>query len=141
MHDHESRWIQRANSFKKAFAQLKSAVELKEQRELSDLESKGLIQGFEFTHELAWKTLKNFLESKGFINLYGSRDTTRAAFKEGIIVNGEVWMDMVEKRNLTSHTYDEETAIQVVSTICDTYFSEFELLLERLSKLKTEDLR
>lgn len=139
MHEHESRWIQRANSFKKAFAQLKSAVKLREQRELSDLESQGLIQGFEFTHELAWKTLKNFLESQGLMNLYGSRDTTRAAFKEGIIVNGEIWMDMVEKRNLTSHTYDEETAKQVVSTICQTYFNEFEMLLERLNQLKTDD--
>lgn len=139
MHEHESRWIQRANSFKKAFAQLKSAVKLREQRELSDLESQGLIQRFEFTHELAWKTLKNFLESQGLMNLYGSRDTTRAAFKEGIIVNGEIWMDMVEKRNLTPHTYDEETAKQVVSTICQTYFNEFEMLLERLNQLKTDD--
>lgn len=118
---------------------MKSAVKLREQRELSDLESQGLIRGFEFTHELAWKTLKNFLESKGLRNLYGSRDTTRSAFKEGIIVNGEIWMDMVEKRNLTSHTYDEETAKQVVSTICQTYFNEFEMLLERLDQLKTDD--
>lgn len=135
MQEHEIRWIQRANSFKRAFAQLKSAVKLREKRELSDLES----QGFEYTHELAWKTLKNFLESQGLMNLYGSRDTTRAAFKEGIIVNGEIWMDMVEKRILTSHTYDEETAKQVVSTICQTYFQEFEMLLERLDQLKTDD--
>ena len=130
------RWIQRANSFEKAFGRLKAAVELAEQRELSDLEAQGLIQGFEYTHELAWKTLKNFLEAQGIPNLYGSRDTTREAFRNELIENGEVWMDMVDKRNLTSHTYDEEIAAQVVRTICFTYFAEFERLLVRLQQLK-----
>ena len=77
MKSREIRWIQRANSFKKAFSRLESAVRLTEQRKLSDLEAQGLIQGFEYTHELAWKTLKDFLESQGIVNLYGSRDTTR----------------------------------------------------------------
>ena len=138
MKSQEIRWIQRANSFEKAFGRLKAAVELAEQRELSDLEAQGLIQGFEYTHELAWKTLKNFLETQGILNLYGSRDTTREAFRNGLVENGEVWMDMVEKRNLTSHTYDEETAAQVVSAICATYFTEFERLLDRLQGLKAE---
>ena len=70
------------------------------------------------------------------MNLYGSRDTTRAAFRNGLIENGEVWMDMVDKRNLTSHTYDEETAAQVVDAICTTYFAEFERLLARLQQLQ-----
>ena len=138
MKSQEVRWIQRSNSFEKAFSRLKAAVELAEQRELSDLESQGLIQGFEYTHELAWKTLKNFLEAQGMQNLYGSRDTTREAFRNGLVENGEVWMDMVEKRNLTSHTYDEETAAQVVTAICTTYFTEFERLLDRLQGLKAE---
>lgn len=138
MKSQEVRWIQRSNSFEKAFNRLKAAVELAEQRELSDLESQGLIQGFEYTHELAWKTLKNFLEAQGMQNLYGSRDTTREAFRNGLVENGEVWMDMVEKRNLTSHTYDEETAAQVVTAICTTYFTEFERLLDRLQGLKAE---
>ena len=138
MKSQEVRWIQRASSFKRAFTRLKAAVELAEQRELSDLEAQGLIQGFEYTHELAWKTLKNFLEAQGALNLYGSRDTTRAAFKNGLIENGEVWMDMVDKRNLTSHTCDEETAAQVVMTIRNVYFAEFEGLLVRLQRLKAE---
>ena len=138
MESHERRWVQRANSFERAFGRLRAAVELAEQRELSDLEAQGLIQGFEYTHELAWKTLKNFLEAQGMVNLYGSRDTTRAAFRNGLIENGEVWMDMVDKRNLTSHTYDEETAVQVVMTIRNAYFAEFEGLLVRLQRLKTE---
>lgn len=138
MENQEIRWVQRANSFEKAFARLEAAVKLAEQRELSDLEAQGLIQGFEYTHELAWKTLKNFLEAQGIVNLYGSRDTTRAAFRNGLLENGEIWMDMVDKRNLTSHTYDEETAAQVVSTICTTYFTEFERLLDRFKQLKIE---
>ena len=138
MKSQEVRWIQRANSFGRAFNRLKAAVTLAEQRKLSDLEAQGLIQGFEYTHELAWKTLKDFLEAQGTMNLYGSRDTTRAAFRNGLIENGEVWMDMVDKRNLTSHTYDEETAAQVVAAICTTYFAEFEGLLVRLQQLKAE---
>ncbi len=134
----EPRWIQRANSFERAFRRLKAAVKLAEERELSDLEAQGLIHGFEYTYELAWKTLKNFLEAQGILNLYGSRDTTRAAFRNGLIENGDVWMDMVDKRNLTSHTYDEETAGQVVTAICATYFAEFERLLRHLQQLKTE---
>lgn len=139
MDNKETRWIQRANSFGKAYARLKSAVELAEQRDLSDLEAQGLIQGFEYTHEVAWKTMKNFLESQGVLNLYGSRDTTREAFRNGLIENGEVWMDMVEKRNLTSHTYDEETAAEVVLTIRTDYFTEFEKLLLRLQQLMNDE--
>ncbi|MDE0084198.1 MAG: nucleotidyltransferase substrate binding protein [Candidatus Poribacteria bacterium] len=138
MDSQEVRWVQRANSFERAFARLEAAVKLAEQRELSDLEAQGLIQGFEYTHELAWKTLKDFLETQGMANLYGSRDTTRSAFRNELIENGEVWMDMVDKRNLTSHTYDEETAAQVVTTIRSTYFHAFERLLVKLQQLKTE---
>lgn len=138
MESQEVRWIQRANSFERALGRLRAAVKLSEQRGLSDLEAQGLIQGFEYTHELAWKTLKNFLEAQGIVNLYGSRDTTRTAFRNGLIENGEVWMDMVEKRNLTSHTYDEETAAEVVTAICNTYFTEFERLLVRLQRLRQE---
>lgn len=138
MQSQEIRWIQRANSFEKALDRLRAAVKLAEQRELSDLEAQGLIQGFEYTHELAWKTLKNFLEAQGTGNLYGSRDTTRVAFRNGLIENGEVWMDMIDKRNLTSHTYDEEIAAQVVMTVRNAYFAEFEKLLVRLQRLKVE---
>jgi len=138
MQSQEVRWIQRANSFERALGRLRAAVKLAEQRKLSDLEAQGLIQGFEYTHELAWKTLKNFLETQGAMNLYGSRDTTRMAFRNGLIENGEVWMDMVDKRNLTSHTYDEDTGAQVVTTIRDAYFAEFETLLVRLQRLRKE---
>ncbi|HFE66977.1 MAG TPA: nucleotidyltransferase [Chloroflexi bacterium] len=130
------RWIQRFNHFKKALIQLQEAVELARERPLSRLEQQGLIQSFEYTHELAWKTLKDFLENIGAEKLYGSRDTTRAAFKAELIEDGEVWMDMIISRNLTSHTYDEETAEKVVSVILDEYYSEYVALKETLETLQ-----
>lgn len=133
------RWVQRAESFHKAFSRLREGVELARQRELSDLESQGLIQGFEYTHELAWHMLKDFLQSHDW-KLFGSRDTTRAAFKEGLIENGEAWMEMIRHRNLTTHTYNKHTADEVVAAILETYFAEFEALLTKMESLKVEAL-
>lgn len=135
----DMRWIQRAKHFDKAFSLLEEAVELARQRPLSKLEAQGLIQGFEYTHELAWNTLKDFLEDRGVQALYGSRDTTRAAFRTGLIENGETWMEMIQSRNLTSHTYNEATADQVIGAILDSYFAAFQTLRTTLAGLKQED--
>jgi nucleotidyltransferase substrate binding protein (TIGR01987 family) len=132
----DTRWIQRFNHFNKALSQLKEAVALAPKRPLSKLEEQGLIQAFEFTHELAWNTLKDFLEERGVQDLYDSRDSTRQAFKTGLIQNGEVWMNMIQSRNLTSHTYDEATAPQIASAIRTSYFSEFEKLQIKLVEMK-----
>ena len=75
------RWAQRADNFARALAQLREAVALANTRELSRLEAQGLIQGFEDTHDLAWHTLRDFLVERGQVELYGSKDTTREAFK------------------------------------------------------------
>lgn len=139
MSGEDIRWIQRFNHFIKALSQLKEAVELAEQRPLSKLEEQGLIQAFEFTHELAWNTLKDFLENRGVLNLYGSKDVTRWAFRTGLIENGEAWMDMVKSRNLTSHIYDEATTAQISSAIRGAYFTEFEALRIKLDKLTREE--
>ena len=138
MSNRDIRWVQRFNHFIKALSQLQEAVALAQQRPLSKLEEQGLIQAFEFTHELAWNTLKDFLEDRGVQNLYGSKDTTREAFRTGLITNGEEWMQMINSRNLTSHTYDEATAAQIVSAIRNTYFAEFEALRMRLEELRRE---
>jgi nucleotidyltransferase substrate binding protein (TIGR01987 family) len=114
------------------------AVELAQKRPLSKLEEQGLIQAFEYTHEPAWNTVKDFLEDRGVQNLYGSRDTTREAFKTGLIGNGEAWMNMIQSRNLTSHTYDEGIAAEIVSAIRATYFAEFKALHVKLEVLKKE---
>ena len=95
------RWCQRSSNYRRALARLGEAVDLSGQRTLSDLERQGLIQAFEFTHELSWKTLKDFLASRGIEELYGSRDTTREAFAQGLITDGEAWMEMIRHRNLS----------------------------------------
>lgn len=132
------RWIQRFNNFSKAFAQLKDAVELAKQRPLSKLEEQGLIQAFEYTHEMAWNTMKDFLEERGVNNIYGSKDSTREAFKAGLIEPGEVWMDMIKSRNLTSHTYNEETAHEISSATIHSYFDAFAEFHAHMEKLKKE---
>jgi nucleotidyltransferase substrate binding protein (TIGR01987 family) len=139
MNAQDVRWIQRFHNYLKALAQLEDAVSLSHQRPLSKLEGQGMIQAFEFTHELAWKTLKDFLESRGVQNLYGSKDVTRMAFQTNLIANGEAWMDMLQSRNLTSHTYDEATAAQILSAIQISYYGEFEQLRLRLEKLVQEE--
>jgi nucleotidyltransferase substrate binding protein (TIGR01987 family) len=133
------RWIQRFNNFKKALEQLEEAVELMEKRELSRLEKQGVIQAFEYTHELAWKTLKDFLEDRGNTELFGSRDTVKEAFKLGLIVNGEVWMQMIKSRNLTSNTYDENTADDIIMLIKDIYFEEFKKISIKMDYFKGEE--
>lgn len=130
------RWVQRARNFDRAFLQLQEAVELVGKRKLSNLEMQGLIQGFEYTHELAWNTLRDFLVDRGVGELYGSRDTTRAAFKAGLIKEGENWMEMIRSRNLTSHTYNEDTAKQIVAAIVDIYFVELQALQIKLTHLR-----
>src|SRR3954468_8906928 len=96
--DPEVRWRQRFHSFRKAFRRLSDAANLAAERELTDLEQQGLIQAFEFTHELAWSVLKDYLAGKGYTSLIGSKDATRTAFKNGLIEDGDAWMAMIESR-------------------------------------------
>lgn len=128
------RWKQRFDNYQRAFNALQEAVELAQQRPLSKLEQQGLIQGFEFTHELAWKTLKDFLDYRGVSGIIGSRDAARVAFREGLIADGETWMEMIKSRNLTSHTYREEVANDIAEKILKQYFSAFCKLKKTLSK-------
>jgi len=131
------RWRQRFQSFRKAFAQLSAAARLAEQRKLSELEQQGLIQAFEFTHELAWNTLKDFLESRGAINLYGSKDATREAFAKELIANGNEWMAMIQARSRSSHTYNEQTANEIATAILSSFVHEFETFRARFTELET----
>lgn len=140
MSKQDVRWIQRFNNFEKAFSQLSDAVELAAERDLTDLEKQGLIQAFEYTHELAWNTLKDFLEHRGVQKMYGSKDASREAFSAGLIEDGEAWMEMINSRNQTTHTYDEETVAQIVNAVLNSYYFEFEALLGKLAKLKEEEL-
>jgi nucleotidyltransferase substrate binding protein (TIGR01987 family) len=134
------RWIQRFDNFKRAFARLREASALAEQRGLSDLERQGLIQAFEFTHELAWNTLKDFLSARGSsAKLYGSKDATRAAFAAELIKDGEAWMMMVEHRNESSHTYNDDVAGKIMAAVQTLYVPAFEAFERRFMDLEKEE--
>ncbi len=135
----EIRWMQRFSNYKKALRQIEEAVELMEKRELTNLEKQGLIQGFEYTHELAWKTIKDFLEHRGNTNIYGSRDATKEAFALGLIEDGEVWMQMIKSRNITSHTYDEATTDGIIRLVKASYFEAFKSLRKKMDQLQKEE--
>jgi len=137
MTSQDIRWQQRFANYKKALAQLKNAVELSQQRALSPLEQQGIIQAFEFTHELAWYLLKDFLQDQGDQSIKGSKDATRAAFKVELINDGEQWMAMVLSRNASSHTYNEQVAEQMVKAIINDYYPLLENLQTEMEKYLT----
>ena len=142
MKDQDIRWVQRFDNYKRAFARLAQAAALARQRKLTELEEQGLIQAFELTHELAWNTLKDFLESHGtMVKIYGSKDATREAFAAGLIENGELWMQMIKHRNESSHTYNEKVAAAIVGAILAAYVPEFETFQRRLLELETKDAK
>jgi len=128
------RWIQRFSNLKKALSNLDEAVKLSEERELTKLEKQGLIQSFEYTYELAWNTIRDFYRSKGEVDIQGSRDAFRLAFERGLIEDGQVFMNMIKSRQLSSHTYNEETADDIYQDIVNHYFCAFQELVERLQQ-------
>jgi len=132
------RWHQRLNNYKKGLSQLNKAVEISQQRELNELERQGLIQSFEFTHELAWNVMKDYFYYQGNIEIRGSRDATREAFKYNLISSGEVWMDMITSRNKTTHTYDEETANEIVQRILNDYIFLLNDFEKKMTEIKKE---
>jgi nucleotidyltransferase substrate binding protein (TIGR01987 family) len=130
------RWKQRFSNFTQALQTLHKAVALSKQRDLSELEQQGLIQEFEFTHELAWNVLKDYLEEQGFVGIIGSKNATREAFKNGLLGEGEAWMDMIKARNLTSHTYNTSLAANIVKDILTRFYPAFTDMEERFGQLR-----
>lgn len=131
MEQQDIRWKQRFQNFEKAILQLQEAVQ---KNNLSKLEKAGLIQVYEFTFELAWKTMKDFLEEKQ-VEVKYPRETIKESFSFQLIKNGDVWMDMLDKRNLMSHTYDDKTAELACRLIIDEYYQE---LYDVYTHLKNE---
>ena|SRR5690606_10203757 len=135
MNNEDIRWIQRLSNFTRARSQLEQAVYLAKKRQLTDLEQQGLIQAFDFTHELAWNIIKDYFYFQGQKQINGPRDAIRAAFNTGLIEDGQVWMNMIKSRNETSHTYNEETANEIAAEIIDLYhplFKKFQSKMENL---------
>ncbi len=139
------RWLQRFSNYRKALHKLGQAVDIVSEKmdweeDVDELLQEGLIQRFEYTHELAWKVMKDYAEYQGYTDIKGSRDAIRKALEMGII-DDEKWMDSIEDRNLTSHNYDDETANEIYRAVVDEYyplFVKFEKVMVKLSGLEPE---
>ena len=125
---------QRFSNYNKALIKLNEGVKINREN-ISELEKEGVIQRFEFTHELAWNVMKDYLEYQGNSSVSGSRDATREGFKINLISDGEGWMDMIGSRNKTSHTYNEATMHEIYDKIIYSYtplFIAFQIKMESL---------
>ncbi|GEL11501.1 nucleotidyltransferase substrate binding protein, HI0074 family [Flavobacterium glycines] len=125
MENQDIRWKQRFEHFVNAFKQLKNAKQLKEERDFTELELQGVIQAFEVSQELSWKVMKDFLEEQGKTDLFGSKNAVKEAFNVGLISKGDIWLDMIKSRNLTSHIYDEKEVLAILEIILNDYFPVF----------------
>ena len=125
----ETRWKQRMENFTKAYNKLREAVSIYTQ--LNDIEKEGMVQRFEYTFELAWKTLKDYLESKGEIEKF-PRDVIKKAFETQLIADGGLWLEMLDNRNIMAHTYDETNFNTIIDKIAGSYFTSIEQLINLL---------
>lgn len=109
--------------------------------DLNEMEEQGLIKAFEYTYELSWKTLQDLLKEKGYRDIIGPRPVIEQSFQDGLITDGKSWMQMHKSRNLTSHTYDEDTANEIVKQIQEKYYYLLKDLKSRFEKEKQSDTR
>jgi len=130
------RWQQRFINFNKKFNQLARFI-LKEN--LNEMETQGLIKAFEYTYELSWKTLQDLLKDKGYVDIAGPRPVIEQCIQDGTIADGRAWMGMHKSRNMTTHTYDEETAAEIVKEIKTVYFQLFKNLKIKLDEIMSEN--
>lgn len=145
--EQDIRWLQRFSNFKKALLKLSVAVSIakKEEEEnnyvdeLDDIIKEGLIQRFEYTHELAWNVMKDYAQYQGNPEIRDSRDATREAFKMKLIENGEEWMDMIGSRNLTTHAYDETVTNEIYSKITISYYPLFLAFESKMGEIAQTD--
>ncbi|MBK6356513.1 MAG: nucleotidyltransferase substrate binding protein [Betaproteobacteria bacterium] len=136
--DQDVRWIQRLNNYSQALRRLSDAVELAAQRALSPLEQQGLIQAFEFTHELAWNVMKDYFYWQGDAAITGSRDATREAFAKGLLEDGEGWMAMIRSRNQSSHTYNQAVAEAIVGAVIGNYHRLLAAFEQRMRQIEAK---
>lgn len=126
------RFEERKEDLKKTANKLNEAL----RGDASDLEIDGILHRFEFTFELAWKTMKDCLEEQGIVGKIGSpREIIKEAFSAGLIDNGEVWIDMMLSRNELSHLYDEETSREIYDNIKEIYILEINKLIQKLDTI------
>ena len=115
--NNEARWQQRFRNFENAYQTFCRTLTRYEQARDDEIIKMALVKAFEFTYELAWNTMKDFLENEGYDEVKNSKQTIRTAFQAELITDAEKWMEMIQKRNLAGHTYNavilEETAVYI----------------------------
>lgn len=131
----ENRWQQRLENLSKAYEALSRAVERVEGAREDELLRAGIIQTYEFALELSWKTLRDYLLSQGFTDLDSPKKVLRIAFAEGYVKNGDGWMEALDDRNLSAHTYKKELADRLIADIANKYYG---LVRELYGRLKQE---
>ncbi len=132
--EQDIRWKQRFSNYERALKQLTEGIEENEGT-TSNLIKEGIIQRFEFTHELAWKVMKDFLQYEGVQDVVGARSATRGAFNQDLITEGQTWMDMIESRNKTVHTYQEAILIEEYQKIVTLYLPLFTHFYHKMKRL------
>lgn len=130
----KKRWQQRLGDLGKASQRLKEALA---KDSFEDLEKDGVIQRFEFTFELAWKTLKNYLEDQGVIEVSFPKNVLRKAFQDNLIEDGDLWLQMLEDRNLLSHVYEQTVSDRVFDRIKNAYAGSIQTLIKTLTQKQT----
>lgn len=118
--DNPDRWKQRFENFGRAYEKFVMVVEHAAMHK-DEITKMALIQAFEFTFELAWKTLKDYMEEEGF-ELNSPKSVIRQAFQSKYIVDGEVWMEALKKRNNTVHNYDSLIIDETVTFIVEDFY-------------------
>jgi nucleotidyltransferase substrate binding protein (TIGR01987 family) len=131
----KQRWKEKLAAFKNALDRLGEGLE---EDPINPLMIDGVIQRFEFSYELAWKTMKYFLEYQGIEGVKSPRTTIKEAFSFGLIEDGDQWIDMLKDRNLTSHTYDEERAKRIYNKIKSRHYQNLKAVYERLKSEEVE---
>ncbi len=134
MQNNDIRWEQRFSNYKKALAKLEEIAAHKQLDDLSELEQEGLIQRFEYTYELAWNTLQDLLASKGYVDIKGPTPVLRQALTDGYIVDEKGWRQMKKSRELTSHTYNSDTAEQIAEDVMVVFYPLLKALETKLEE-------
>lgn len=129
-----SRLKAKLDNFNHALQRLKEADKELNKQGVSDVVRDGFIQRFEFTYELAWKTTKVFLEDNGIVDINSPKAVIKEAYAQKLISNEKNWLLMLNDRNMTSHMYKEDMAVEIAERISGYYIKEFELLLKELQK-------
>lgn len=131
------RWKQRFDNLQRAYQRLRWALEIQQQDPDNDLMRMAVIKSYEFTFELSWKTLKDFLAYNG-IDAKLPREVLKQAFATGLLSNGQLWIDMLEERNLMAHTYDDARARNAVNQIQQRYLTGLQQLHDLLASKRQE---